>query len=182
MADRLDRRRLPWQGSFGSDNRRSVDFPPIAVSSASPTALGEARRGVPSPTPRGSRRPWTSRPSGPRLVLAIVRSGSVRVALRRGATIASMKRVQVHCERRQQHQGHRAVEPHGDGPRRLSPDRPPDPPRRDPRDGRNANARLRWILTIRVDPMVAGLFLHPKHRRGRRRWTGTESGGNECVK
>ena len=49
-------------------------------------------------------------------------------------------------------------------------------------DGRNANARLRWILTIRVDPMVAGLFLHPKHRRGRRRWTGTESGGNECVK
>ena len=27
MADRLDRRRLPWQGSFGSDNRRSVDFP-----------------------------------------------------------------------------------------------------------------------------------------------------------
>ena len=25
MADRLDRRRLPWQGSFGSDNRRYVN-------------------------------------------------------------------------------------------------------------------------------------------------------------
>ena len=43
-------------------------------------------------------------------------------------------------------------------------------------------ARLRWILTIRVDPLAAGLFLHPKHRRGRRRWMGTESGENECVK
>ena len=49
-------------------------------------------------------------------------------------------------------------------------------------DGRNASARLRWILTIRVDPLVAGLFLHPKHRRGRRRWMGTESGENERVK
>ena len=65
---------------------------------------------------------------------------------------------------------------------RRRTDRPTDPPRRNPSDGRNASARLRWILTIRVDPLVAGLFLHPKHRRGRRRWMGTEFGENECVK
>ena len=33
---------------------------------------------------------------------------------------------------------------------------------------RNANARVRWILTIRVDPIASGLFLRPKRRRDRR--------------
>ena len=41
---------------------------------------------------------------------------------------------------------------------------------------------MRWILTIRVDPMASGLFLHPKHRRGRRRWTGTDPETNEGVR
>ena len=48
--------------------------------------------------------------------------------------------------------------------------------------GRNASARMRWILTIRVDPIGAGLFLQPKHRRGRRRWMGPRSAGTESVR
>ena len=56
------------------------------------------------------------------------------------------------------------------------------PSRRRGADDRNANARMRWILSIRVDPISSGLFRHPKHRRGRRRWTGTGPEASESVK
>ena len=36
--------------------------------------------------------------------------------------------------------------------------------------------------TVRVDPMVSGLFLFPKHRRGLRRWTGVSTDEDRGVK
>jgi hypothetical protein len=38
--------------------------------------------------------------------------------------------------------------------------------------GRNANKALRWIFSLRVDPIASGLYLFPKHRRSLRRRQG----------
>jgi hypothetical protein len=35
-----------------------------------------------------------------------------------------------------------------------------------------ANVHLRWTLSLRVDPISAGLYLFPKHRRRLRRRAG----------
>jgi hypothetical protein len=40
------------------------------------------------------------------------------------------------------------------------------------RYGRNANKALRWIFSLRVDPIASGLYLFPKHRRSLRRRQG----------
>src|SRR5580765_1789497 len=48
--------------------------------------------------------------------------------------------------------------------------------------GRDANVRLRWILTVRVDPLASGLFLFPKHRRGLRRLANVGPADGRCVK